>query len=173
MKDFIVQLHNYNIMNQENSNDLIKVEKVDAFFYPIHGIPTMVLYLEDGREFKMFQIPVEIVIALNRLQEKRDYEKFLGGDRRENIYDIIAFSSEVKEQLNKIINRVIINDVNEEYGVYIATVEFKFDGVIIEKQLIPSHAVFLALVANKPIYVKKNLVDEQENQDRKKSDEEP
>jgi len=173
MKDFIVQLHKYNIMNQENLNDLIKVEKVDAFFYPIHGIPTMVLYLEDGREFKMFQIPVEIVIALNRLQEKRDYEEFLRGDKRENIYDILAFSSEVKDQLNKIINRVIINDVNEEYGVYIATVEFKFDGVIIEKQLIPSHAIFLALVANKPIYVKKNLVDEQENQDRKKSNEEP
>lgn len=170
MKDFIWQLHKYNIMNQENSTDLIKVEKVEAFFYPIHGIPTMVLYLEDGREFKMFQIPIEIVIALNRFQEKRDYEEFLRGDKRENIYDVLAFSSEVKEQLNKIINRVVINDVNEEYGVYIATVEFKFDGVIIEKQLIPSHAIFLALVANRPIYVKKNLVDEQENQDKKSSE---
>ncbi|BFI75369.1 MULTISPECIES: bifunctional nuclease family protein [Sulfolobaceae] len=154
-------------MSQDNSEELIKVEKVEAFFYPIHGIPTMVLYLEDGREFKMFQIPPEIVIALNRLQEKRDYEELLRGDKRENIYDVLAFSSEIKDQLSKIINRVVINDVNEEYGVYIATVEFKFDGVIIEKQLIPSHAVFLAIVSNRPIYVKKSLVDEQEKQERK------
>jgi len=165
MKDFIVQLHKYNIMSKENSDDLIKVESVEAFFYPIHGIPTMVLHLEDGREFKMVHIPPEIVLALNRLQGKRDYERYLGNDKRENIYDIIAFSSEVKEQLNKIINRVVINDVIEELGVFIATLELKFDGVIIEKQLIPSHAVFLALVANRPIYVKKNLVDEQERQE--------
>lgn len=154
-------------MSQDTSEELIRVEKVDAFFYPIHGIPTMVLYLEDGREFKMFQIPPEIVIALNRLQEKRDYEDLLRGDKRENIYDVLAFSSEIKDQLGKIINRVVINDVNEEYGVYIATVEFKYDGVIIEKQLIPSHAVFLAIVSNRPIYVKKNLVDEQEKQEKK------
>ena len=168
-----MQTHKYIIMSQENLNDLIKVEKVEAFFYPINGIPTMVLYLEDGREFKMFQIPPEIVFALNRLQERRDYDEFIRGDKRENIYDVIAFSAELKEQLNKIINRVVINDVNEEFGVYVATIELKFDGVIIEKQLIPSHAIFLALVANRPIYVKKNLVDEQENQDRKKDFEEP
>ena len=172
MKDFIVQLHKYNIMSQENLDDLVKVESVEAFFYPIHGIPTMVLHLEDGREFKMFYIPPEIVLALNRLQGRKDYDEFLGGDKRENIYDVIAFSSEVKEQLNKIINRVIINEVNEN-GIYIATLELKFDGVIIEKQLIPSHAVFLALVSNRPIYVKKNLVDEQEKQDRKSNFEEP
>ena len=158
-------------MQSNTDENLIRVKKVEAFFYPVHGIPTMVLYLEDDREFKMFQIPPEIVILVNKIQGKNDYEQFIGSDRRESIYDvlydIITFSSDIKENLKNMVNRVIIDDIIKEYGVYVATVEFKFDGIIIEKKLIPSHAVLLALLCDKPIYVKKELVEEQEKEERR------
>jgi bifunctional DNase/RNase len=158
-------------MQSNTDENLIRVKKVEAFFYPVHGIPTMVLYLEDDREFKMFQIPPEIVILVNKIQGKNDYEQFMGNDRRESVYDvlydILTFSSDIKENLKNMINRVIIDDIIKEYGVYVATVEFKFDGIIIEKKLIPSHAVLLALLCDKPIYVKKELVEEQEKEERR------
>lgn len=159
-------------MQAETDENLIRVKRVDAFFYPLHAIPTMVLYLEDNREFKMFYIPPEIVILVNKLQGKNEYEGIIGNDNRESLYDIlydiISFSTDIKENLKKIINRVIIDDVIKESGVYVATVEFKFDGVIIEKKLIPSHAVLLALLCDKPIFVKKQLVEEQEAEEKKR-----
>lgn len=159
-------------MQADTDENLIRVKRVDAFFYPLHAIPTMVLYLEDSREFKMFYIPPEIVILVNKLQGKNEYEGITGNDNRENLYDIlydiISFSTDIKENLKKIVNRVIIDDIIKENGVYVATVEFKFDGVIIEKKLIPSHAVLLALLCDKPIFVKKQLVEEQEAEEKKR-----
>ncbi|MEJ2781704.1 MAG: DUF151 domain-containing protein [Sulfolobaceae archaeon] len=159
-------------MQADTDENLIRVKRVDAFFYPLHAIPTMVLYLEDSREFKMFYIPPEIVILVNKLQGKNEYEGITGNDNRESLYDIlydiISFSTDIKENLKKIVNRVIIDDIIKESGVYVATVEFKFDGVIIEKKLIPSHAVLLALLCDKPIFVKKQLVEEQEAEEKKR-----
>jgi bifunctional DNase/RNase len=159
-------------MQADTDENLIRVKRVDAFFYPLHAIPTMVLYLEDSREFKMFYIPPEIVILVNKLQGKNEYEGITGNDNRESLYDIlydiISFSNDIKENLKKIVNRVIIDDIIKESGVYVATVEFKFDGVIIEKKLIPSHAVLLALLCDKPIFVKKQLVEEQEAEEKKR-----
>lgn len=159
-------------MQADTDENLIRVKRVDTFFYPLHAIPTMVLYLEDSREFKMFYIPPEIVILVNKLQGKNEYEGITGNDNRESLYDIlydiISFSTDIKENLKKIVNRVIIDDIIKESGVYVATVEFKFDGVIIEKKLIPSHAVLLALLCDKPIFVKKQLVEEQEAEEKKR-----
>jgi Uncharacterized conserved protein len=159
-------------MQADTDENLIRVKRVDAFFYPLHAIPTMVLYLEDSREFKMFYIPPEIVILVNKLQGKNEYEGITGNDNRESLYDIlydiISFSTDIKENLKKIVNRVIIDDIIKESGVYVATVEFKFDGVIVEKKLIPSHAVLLALLCDKPIFVKKQLVEEQEAEEKKR-----
>jgi len=159
-------------MQADTDENLIRVKRVDAFFYPLHAIPTMVLYLEDSREFKMFYIPPEIVILVNKLQGKNEYEGITGNDNRESLYDIlydmISFSTDIKENFKKIVNRVIIDDMIKESGVYVATVEFRFDGVIIEKKLIPSHAVLLALLCDKPIYVKKQLVEEQEAEEKKR-----
>lgn len=159
-------------MQADTDENLIRVKRVDTFFYPLHAIPTMVLYLEDSREFKMFYIPPEIVILVNKLQGKNEYEGITGNDNRESLYDIlydiISFYTDIKENLKKIVNRVIIDDIIKESGVYVATVEFKFDGVIIEKKLIPSHAVLLALLCDKPIFVKKQLVEEQEAEEKKR-----
>lgn len=134
----------------------------------------MVLYLEDDREFKMFHIPQEIVLIVNKLQGKEEYEQVLGFDRRESIYDVLydvmSFSTNIKDSIKNVINRIIIDDVIREYGVYVATVEFKFDGIIIEKKLIPSHAVALALLFDRPIFIRRKLVDEQEKEENKEGE---
>ncbi|MEM3209345.1 MAG: DUF151 domain-containing protein, partial [Saccharolobus sp.] len=79
---------------------------------------------------------------------------------------ILTFIPEVVDQFSKHLEKVTVDDIIRETGVYVATVEFKFDGVTIQKRMIPSHAIFLAIITNKPIFVKKELVDEQEKESR-------
>jgi Uncharacterized conserved protein len=69
--------------------DYIKVNSVDAFFMPLHGIPTIVCYLEDGRQFYLFSVPAEIVIAINKTKGNKE-EEF--GDK-EKIYMILSHLS--------------------------------------------------------------------------------
>ncbi|MEM0293498.1 MAG: DUF151 domain-containing protein [Saccharolobus sp.] len=145
-------------------DDYIRVSSIDAFFMPIHSIPTIVCYLEDGRQFYLFSVPAEIVVAINKTKGNKEEEE--GGDKRENIYDILTFIPEVVDQFSKHLEKVTVDDIIRETGVYVATVEFKFDGVTIQKRMIPSHAIFLAIITNKPIFVKKELVDEQEKESR-------
>ncbi|MEM0199624.1 MAG: DUF151 domain-containing protein [Saccharolobus sp.] len=145
-------------------DDYIRVSSIDAFFMPIHSIPTIVCYLEDGRQFYLFSVPAEIVVAINKTKGNKEEEEV--GDKRENIYDILTFIPEVVDQFSKHLEKVTVDDIIRETGVYVATVEFKFDGVTIQKRMIPSHAIFLAVIANKPIFVKKELVDEQEKESR-------
>ncbi|MEM4884360.1 MAG: DUF151 domain-containing protein [Saccharolobus sp.] len=145
-------------------DDYIRVSSIDAFFMPIHRIPTIVCYLEDGRQFYLFSVPAEIVVAINKTKGNKEEEEV--GDKRENIYDILTFIPEVVDQFSKHLEKVTVDDIIRETGVYVATVEFKFDGVTIQKRMIPSHAIFLAIITNKPIFVKKELVDEQEKESR-------
>ncbi|MCI2415527.1 MAG: DUF151 domain-containing protein [Candidatus Aramenus sp.] len=139
-------------------SDYIRVNNVDAFFYPLNGVTVIVCYLEDGREFNLFYVPAEIVLAINKI--KKQSEESISLDKRETIYDILSFVPEISEELAKHINKVVIDDMIDT--VYVATVELKFDGVIIQKRMIPSHAIYLALITNKPIFVKRKLVEEQE-----------
>ncbi|MEM0174304.1 MAG: bifunctional nuclease family protein [Sulfolobaceae archaeon] len=148
------------------NDEYIKVEKVEAFFYPINSVPVIVCYLEDGRQFYLFHVPPEIVISINRILGVRGYEEMQEGNKRDSIYEILETISEIKEIINKRIEKVIVNDIIREYGVYVATVELKFDGIIIERRMIPSHAIYLAILGERPIFIKKELVDEQERESR-------
>lgn len=42
----------------EQEHDLIGVNKVDAFISPMNGVPVIICYLEDGREFNLFYVPL-------------------------------------------------------------------------------------------------------------------
>jgi len=154
----------------ENNDEYVKVEKVDAFFYPTNSVPVIVCYLEDGRQFVLFHVPAEIVISIRGLlDDKSFYERFQEFHRRDTVYEILGSISEIKEILSKRIERVVIDDIIREYGVYVATIELKFDGIIIERKMIPSHAIYLAILSGKPIFVKKELVDEQERESKEGS----
>lgn len=145
-----------------NDEGLSKVINVDAFFVPFYNSPAIICYLEDNRQFMLSNVPPEIVFAIRKLNNKNGVL-----DDRENIFDIINFIPEMKQNLENHINKVIIDDLNNKMGVYSATIEINFDNsILIEKRMIPSHAIYLGLVAKKPIYVKKELVDEQERENR-------
>jgi len=70
----------------------------------------------------------------------------------------------VKNSISDHLERVVIDELSQETGLFSASVELKFDGVLIQKKMIPSHAIYLALVSERPVFVKRELVDEQEKE---------
>ncbi len=121
--------------------------------------PLLELRLEDGRVFRLYSIPLEIASAVNKLREGNSYLPYVN---RESVFDaLVDLKDLVKELLDKL-TRVVINEMDPETGLYTALIEFDLGGIILRKKMIPSHATYLALLAEKPIYVSKRLVDEQE-----------
>ncbi|EHP69543.1 MAG: DUF151 domain-containing protein [Metallosphaera yellowstonensis] len=139
--------------------EYIKVSKVDAFISPMNGVPVIVCYLEDGREFNLFYVPADIVQAINKLLRPDQVETTYTSElaKRETVYDIISFIPEITEQLSKRVTYIAIDGILDD--IYLATLELNFGGLVIQKRMIPSHAIYLALLTGKPILVKKELVD--------------
>ena len=115
--------------------------------------------LEDGRIFRLYAIPPEVASAVNKIKEGRSFDVYA---KRESVFDALVDLKDLIKDLLESLERVIINEYNVFTGLYTATIEFNLGGIILRKKMIPSHAIYLALLANKPIYVSKRLVDEQE-----------
>jgi len=125
--------------------------------------PLLELRLEDGRIFKLYSIPLEIASAVNKLREGNSYPPYIN---RESVFDaLVDLRDLIKDLLDKL-TRVVINEMDPDTGLYTAVIEFNLGGIILRKKMIPSHATYLALLAEKPIYVSKRLVDEQELHER-------
>lgn len=112
--------------------------------------------LEDGRYFFLDRVPFDIVISLKKLKGE-EIE-----DDRERLVDILASMPEVLDLLGRHLRRVIINELDPETEVYSAIVEFTDGKMTLRRKMVPSHAIFLAVLTNKPIYIRKTLVDQQE-----------
>jgi len=80
------------------------------------------------------------------------------------VYEILPKLPLVVDNLSKYIDKIVIDEYFKESNVYSATIDLKFDGVIIQRRMIPSHAIYLALIARRPVYVSEELVEAQENQ---------
>ncbi len=146
---------------------LIKVNEVEAFVLPTHPhIPVLECHLEDGRNFYLYYVPLEIVVAINNL---RHGGKFIS--ERESVYDILSFlKNDLRGALGKHLEKVIIDELNPQTMLYTATLEIKTNGALIKRKMVPSHAIFLALIAEKEIYVESRLVDQQEKLRKKEGD---
>jgi len=145
-----------------NRNVLLKTVNVDAMVTPQPPhIPVIVLNLEDGRNFTLYYVPYEIVIAINKLQRRTDSPVVEFGPRETLFEVLLDFQPLLKDLKGKLI-RVIIDEFNYETALYTATVEFDLGGIIMKRKMVPSHAIYLALLLEKPIYVLSKLVDEQE-----------
>ena len=147
---------------------MLKVERVEAFVLPTPPhVPVITCHLEDGRQFNLYYVPLEVVVAINRMQGGQ-YEV-----DRESVFDILpTLKDELMGVLGKRIGRVYIDGIDFETMLYSATVEIRADGVTIKRKMIPSHAVFLALMSEKPIYVREDLVRYQEYMEQSGSFEE-
>ncbi|MEM0378486.1 MAG: hypothetical protein QXP68_05215 [Thermosphaera sp.] len=119
--------------------------------------PRLILHLEDGRKFYMENVSYDIFVSI-----RRNLGEELFDDERAMITDIIENSPEFIATLSRNLRYVAIDGFNPEKGVYSATVEFANGKVCTKRVMIPSHAIYLALITGKPIYVSKQLVDEQE-----------
>ncbi len=149
--------------------DYVRAVDVDAFIriqriaglpeeFNIAGIMTgMKLELEDGRIFIMANIPAEIVDAVKAIKEGGGP---LSHDQRQSIFMLMINHEALRETLVRGLKKVVIDELDERTGLYTAKAVFSEDGVTLQLKMIPSHAVFLALLADAPIYVRSELVDD-------------
>ncbi len=140
------------------SDELIRVLEVFGdISYDNLFITRIICRLEDDRYFILERVPFDIVLALKRINgEEID-------DDRERLVDILLSMPQVRELLGKSLKRVIIDSIDYRTGVYRAIAEFSDGELVIKRKMVPSHAIFLAVLTGRPIYVRKELVDEQED----------
>ncbi|MEM2204565.1 MAG: DUF151 domain-containing protein [Sulfolobales archaeon] len=148
------------------SGELLKVIDIEAYVnYSDRFNPYTVLQcsLEDGRLFNLYLIPLEVVLAVNKI-------KGYGFENdRETLFEVLTVFNEIEVLRNKI-EKVVVDEVDENTHLYTAKIYIKGDGFTVAKRMIPSHAIFLAYLVGAPIYILKELVDKQE-QDSKETEE--
>ena len=148
------------------SGELLKVIDIEAYVnYSDQFNPYTVLQcsLEDGRLFNLYLIPLEVVLAVNKI-------KGYGFENdRETLFEVLTVFNEIEVLRNKI-EKVVVDEVDENTHLYTAKIYIKGDGFTVAKRMIPSHAIFLAYLVGAPIYISKELVDKQE-QDSKETEE--
>ena len=144
---------------------LLKAEQVEALIAPNPPhTAVIVLTLEDGRSFTLYGVPYEIVIAINKLQNPEEYASY---NTRESVFEVLLHFRDDLKQVGARLVRVVVDELDYNTGLYSAKAEFDLGGLVMRKRMIPSHAIYLALLFNKPIYVLKRLVDEQEELERR------
>jgi len=149
---------------------LLEARSITAMITPSPPhIPVIILELEDGREFTLYNVPFEIVQALNKLEENEEISAF---GQRETIFDVLADLHSFVEELGKHLEHVVIDEIDYTTFLYTAKVSFNLNGLYMIRRMVPSHAIFLARLFKKPIYVSKRLVDEQEEYERRSHEEE-
>jgi len=148
-----------------SSDVLLEARSVNAMITPNPPhIPVIVLELEDGREFTLYNVPFEIVQAINKMQSD---EPRLPGER-ETVFEVLVDLRDLLQELGKRLEYIVIDEIDYNTWLYTAKASFMlYEGVYMTRRMVPSHAIFLALLFKKPIYVSKRLVDEQQEYERR------
>ncbi len=137
---------------------LVKVVSVESFITPAPPhVPVISCNLEDGRQFVLYYVPLEITIAINKLLGYG----YLEDMHRESVFELLPTFDNIVRELDNTIERVVIDELDRETYLYTATLELRAGSVKIKRKMIPSHAIYLALLTNKPIYVDEELVEQQ------------
>ncbi len=114
-------------------------------------------YLDNGEEFHLYNVPTEIVIAMAKMKDSMS-ELYEPENFRDTVFGVLIMFIEKLRPLKDSITRVVIDGFNPEDLVYKASLYINVDGMSIRKSMIPSHAIFLALLFNKPIYVSEDIL---------------
>ena len=139
--------------------ELIRVVNVAPIFTAqqyderIYYIPIgLRLLLEDNRHFEMYNVPVDVIEAILMLKK---------GDpppRRQSLFTFLAYNEEFKDAIDPYLKKVVIDEFDSNTGLYTATMHLEANGLHVEVKMIPSHAIYLAMVFDRPIYVSEELV---------------
>lgn len=145
------------------SNDLILVKKVYGELVEqkirIRGSLLPVVearikcLLENDEFFLLENVHPEIVFMLKKI-EGEDLQ-----DERESILDIIFSLEKVKDIMRHYLKRIIIDKFDYTTRLYSAVAEFGNSTIEVRRTMIPSHAILLAKLLEKPIYIKKELIE--------------
>lgn len=139
-----------------------RVTSVDAFVAPGNpNVPVMILHLEDGLDLTLYYVPFEIVEAINSYNGVDiSIENVIGSDR-ESIFDLLVTHDDLRNVLTDDLAYVVIDELDSNTMLFTAKVVFSNGKMKVERRMIPSHAVFLAYISGKPIYVKRELAQHQ------------
>lgn len=124
------------------------------------------LKLEDNKVFRMSGISYDVALEIKKyLALDSEFNLPTINDPRFTIYDLLLEIPDLEKILHGTIKEVIIDHYDPEYSIYGASVILNDDYTVMKKKLlmIPSHAILLALLANRNIYVDARLVESQEN----------
>ncbi len=114
-------------------------------------------YLENGDNFVLYNVPPEIARAIAKLRSDDVYMDY-SLDIRETIYELLIMLSPKLRSIAKHLAMVVIDGFDSRTMTFKASLFLEIDGIRLRKVMIPSHAIFLALLFNKPIYVTDDVV---------------
>ncbi|MEM0014427.1 MAG: hypothetical protein QXS42_02000 [Zestosphaera sp.] len=145
-------------MSKDRRDDLIRIVGVEAVVMndieDLMDLAALHCYLENNELFTLYNIPSEIAVAIEKMNNPVEDEtpaETAGG--RESIFDILLLLAPRLRELRNIVRKVVIDSYDVSKGVYSASIHMRVDGITVQKRVIPSHAIFLSILLNKPAYV--------------------
>ncbi|MCD6323689.1 MAG: bifunctional nuclease family protein [Desulfurococcales archaeon] len=139
--------------------ELVKVIDFEPLITETDGFEMGALncILENGDVLTLYNVPLDITKAIAKLS-RYDEAEIGGGDPRDSIYEILIMVQPRLSEFRDFIHIVVIDGFNRSMGTYSASVYMSVDGINIKRTMIPSHAIFLALLFGKPVYVTEEVV---------------
>ncbi|MEM0021726.1 MAG: DUF151 domain-containing protein [Fervidicoccaceae archaeon] len=117
-------------------------------------VPVIVLFLDNGEELELFNVPLEIAKYIAEGGPAGDIRV----SERATLFDLIWSHEDIINLLKEDIDSIIIDEYDEKTMLYSAKVIFKNGGVALERRFVPSHAIFLAIITGKDILVSEKVL---------------
>ncbi len=157
----------------EESTVLLRIVEFEPLITESDGFEMGALncILEDGDVVTLYNIPLEITRAIAKLVRYDDLEPH-EPDMRDTIYELLIMIQPKLTEFKESIEGVVIDGFNRTYGTYSASMYMNVDGISLKRTMIPSHAIFLALLFNKPVYVTAEVVKISKELEKEESDDE-
>lgn len=111
------------------------------------------LLLENGDTFTIYSVPYDVAEAI------KIHNNGEPPPSRQSLFSLVLFHEEFKSTITRSLRKVVIDEFDSNSNLYTATVHFEDEGVRLNIKMIPSHAIYLALIAQKPIYISRDLVE--------------
>lgn len=150
-------------MDKSKRDALIRVVGVEAVIMndieDLVDLAALHCYLENNELFTLYNIPREVAIAIEKLNNPAEDEKLAEVNERDSIFDILLLLAPRLKELKNIVKKVVIDSYDMSRGVYSASIHMRIDGITIQKRAIPSHAIFLSILLDKPTYVTEEVLE--------------
>jgi bifunctional DNase/RNase len=147
-------------VKNNSSTELLRVIGFEPLITETDGFEMGALncILENGDVITLYNVPLEIVRAIAKLLKEDELESS-ADDSRDTIYEVLIMVQPKLKDFRSSIREIVIDDFNKNFGTYSASIYMNVDGISLKRSLIPSHAIFLALLFDKPVYVTRRIAE--------------